>query len=220
MLLGKHLSEIGNFDSNSNKEQCPSKETINQNLDCQSSKLSSIHPSVESMAMEGSEACGSNPFQPFQQGDQIEATQRNCTTGAEGNLMIDSKVNRTIDTEVKSSLLQKHLQEFNDLMKVQPKRHTENQLKEERLRQREEQLLLQQRELNSLRSQHSEQVKSQLITESTLRAGKDSTHYRVNTQTGQVKSQLITESALRAGKISTHYIVNTRTGQVKSQLTT
>ncbi|XP_056022418.1 uncharacterized protein LOC125649643 [Ostrea edulis] len=143
MLLGKHLSEIGNFSSNSDKPQCSVKETPNQNSNSQSSKLSPVHlKSVEGAVGEEPENCDWNPIPHFQKRDQIKKA---------------AQTNPMIDTEVKSSLLQKHLQEFNDLMKVQPKRHTEKQLKEERMRQKEEQQITQQRELNLLRSQHSEQ---------------------------------------------------------------
>ncbi|XP_021346991.1 uncharacterized protein LOC110446265 isoform X2 [Mizuhopecten yessoensis] len=56
----------------------------------------------------------------------------------------------------KSSLLDYHLKQYKELMKVQPVRHTEHQLKEERTRQKEVQLQRKHQELESLRDKHKE----------------------------------------------------------------
>ncbi|XP_069116780.1 uncharacterized protein [Argopecten irradians] len=76
----------------------------------------------------------------------------------------DSNNNTTINTATlensgkgdKSSLLDYHLKQYKDLMKVQPVRHTEQQLKEERTRQKEVQLQRKHQELEKLRDKHKE----------------------------------------------------------------
>ncbi|XP_033736216.1 uncharacterized protein LOC117324458 isoform X2 [Pecten maximus] len=63
----------------------------------------------------------------------------------------------------KSSLLDYHLKQYKELMKVQPMRHTVQQLREERTRQKEAQLQRKHQELEKLRDKHKENY--QLKTE-------------------------------------------------------
>ncbi|XP_067680583.1 uncharacterized protein [Haliotis asinina] len=60
-----------------------------------------------------------------------------------------------IETPPETSLLSQHLDAYHELMKQQPRRHTEQQLREERLRIRDAQLRTQQSELERLRKNPS-----------------------------------------------------------------
>ena len=50
---------------------------------------------------------------------------------------------------------------YEEMMKVQPRRHTEQQIKAERAKEREVQLQKQQQELERLRGEHKSQVHAQ-----------------------------------------------------------
>ncbi|XP_071158990.1 uncharacterized protein [Mytilus edulis] len=63
-------------------------------------------------------------------------------------------VNRS---DKKAELLQRHLKQYNELMKVQPVRHTEKQLTEERIKEKNKQLQKQHKELMELRN--TDQIK-------------------------------------------------------------
>ncbi|CAC5362226.1 unnamed protein product [Mytilus coruscus] len=55
-------------------------------------------------------------------------------------------------SDKKAELLQRHLKQYNELMKVQPVRHTEKQLTEERIKEKNKQLQKQHKELMQLRN--------------------------------------------------------------------
>ncbi|XP_052058897.1 uncharacterized protein LOC127699184 [Mytilus californianus] len=60
-------------------------------------------------------------------------------------------------SDKKAELLQRHLKQYNELMKVQPVRHTEKQLTEERIKEKNKQLQKQHKELMELRN--TDQIK-------------------------------------------------------------
>lgn len=151
LLLGKHFSEIAKTSVNSDKQECKAIENTNQN---------------------------SNAYKPVAVSNQRETTtvikQREVTAEQKESLITLSvpssqqtpqtdrlgETKHPADSQVKSSLLQRHLQEYSDLMKVQPKRHTEQQIRAERIRQKEEQQTLHQQELDSLRSKQTQEVRN------------------------------------------------------------
>ena len=62
-----------------------------------------------------------------------------------------------------AELLDRHMKQYHELMKVQPKRHTEQQLAAERSKQREMRAIEQQRELEVLRGQKAHQVRKKAV---------------------------------------------------------
>ncbi|XP_062596031.1 kinesin-related protein 4-like [Saccostrea cucullata] len=161
-ILGKHFSDIGNLCATSNN-------TVNITQNSQSNNANTLDPFPDKTKKNDLENPSAKPKISNQQG--VVTNQPKQTVRPAGK-------NQPKDTEVKSSLLQRHLQEFNDLLKVQPQRHTEQQLKVERARQREEQQLIQQRELDSLRSRHTEQFVPPSLTD----VGKESTGMDISVQ--------------------------------------
>lgn len=166
LLLGKHFSEIAKTSVNSDKQECKAIENTNQNSNA-------YKPVAVSNQRETTTVIKQRETTAVVK--QRETTtvikQREVTAEQKGSLITLSvpssqqtdrlgETKHPADSQVKSSLLQRHLQEYSDLMKVQPKRHTEQQIRAERIRQKEEQQTLHQQELDSLRSKQTQEVRN------------------------------------------------------------
>lgn len=151
LLLGKHFSEIDRTSVNSEKQECKAIENANEN--------SNAYKSVAvSNQRETTTVIKQREVTAEQKESLITLSVPSSQQTPQTDRLVETK--HPADSQVKSSLLQRHLQEYSDLMKVQPKRHTEQQIRAERIRQKEEQQTLHQQELDSLRSKQTQEVRN------------------------------------------------------------
>lgn len=167
LLLGKHFSEEDKTSVNSDKQDCKAIENTNQNSNAY--KSVAVSNQRETTLIKQMETTA-----VVKQRETTVINQRKITAEQKESLitlLVPSSQQRPqtdrlaetkppADSKVKSNLLQRHLQEYSDLMKVQPKRHTEQQIRAERIRQKEEQQTLHQQELDSLRSKQTQEVRN------------------------------------------------------------
>lgn len=169
LLLGKHFSEIDRTSVNSDKQECKAIENTNQNSNAykpvavsNQRETTTVIKQRETTAVVKQRETTTVIKQREVTAEQKESLITLSVPSSQQTPQTDrlGETKHPADSQVKSSLLQRHLQEYSDLMKVQPKRHTEQQIRAERIRQKEEQQTLHQQELDSLRSKQTQEVRN------------------------------------------------------------